>query len=165
MRDDSWLTADMLKAALVYEPETGRFTWACGRRRAGMQAGKLNTSGHRQIMIEGSLFLAHRLAWLYVNGAWPDRQIDHVNGVRDDNRLANLRQATHEQNAQNRRVPANNTSGVKGVSWYPTRSCWMAHITANHRRKTLGYFPTIEQAAAARADAAARLHGDFAKVA
>lgn len=94
---------------------------------------------------------------MLMTGRWPAEQIDHVNMDRSDNRWVNLREATNKQNMENRGRQSNNTSGIVGVSWSATRGKWVAGIKHHGRRKNLGYFTKIEDAAATRAAAVARL--------
>ena len=92
---------------------------------------------------------AHRIVWAMTYGYWPGHQIDHINGVRNDNRLCNLREATVAQNPQNQRTSPRNASGYPGVSW-TTDGKWEAHITVDGRRHHLGLFDTAREAYAAR---------------
>jgi hypothetical protein len=94
------LTAERLREILGYDPETGLFTRLVrtGRIRAGEVAGTAHSRGYRSIVIDGRVYLSHRLAWLYVHGEWPPEQIDHINRNRADNRLVNLRAAKQSQN-------------------------------------------------------------------
>jgi hypothetical protein len=94
------LTVERLRELLTYDPETGELRWRVTRRRAakGSLAGTLNRNGYRNIEVEQRCYKAHRLAWLYVTGEWPKETIDHINCKRDDNRWANLRQATTAEN-------------------------------------------------------------------
>lgn len=154
------LTAERVRELFTYDPATGLFTRRVSRRataKAGDIAGYVKPSGYRSIWI-GANYMAHRLAWLYVYGKWPAGQIDHINRVRDDNRIANLRIVTHGQNMENRKVQRNNTSGYTGV--YPDRGGrrWQARISSNGRWLYLGYFKTPELAHAAYCAAVARLH-------
>lgn len=153
------LTADKLRKLLAYDPETGTFTWrvsGVGRKR--LTAGCTDAAGYRCIRIDDRLYRAHRLAWMYVYGVWPSL-IDHVNGTRADNRLANLRLATPSQNAQNKHgLQPSNTSGYQGVSWFPSRAKWVAKITVNRKQHHLGYYDDIVDAHQAYLDARLRLH-------
>lgn len=154
------LTAARLREVLSYDPETGVFTRliTAGGMAAGKKTGTFEGGGYLQIQIDSTLYLAHRLAWLYVHGAWPKDQIDHINGIRSDNRIANLREATALQNHQNRPMNRNNTSGHPGVSWDKRRRKWRARIKINHKTAYLGEFENIEEAVAARVNAKAELH-------
>lgn len=166
------LTAERLREVLCYSPETGLFTWkgtARGRQGGNTYIGRTTGSpdhrGYCRICVDGHLYLAHRLAWLYAHGRWPAAMIDHVNGDKSDNRIANLREATMAQNKMNVCAPRTNKSGFKGVSWNSDAGKWMAYIRAAGKSYNLGRFDTPEAAHAAYAEAAARLHGEFARTA
>ena len=155
------LTAERLRELLHYDPETGVFTWrvANGRRvQVGTDAGYIDHQGYRRIRIDYALYRGHRLAWLHVHGEWPVDQIDHVNGARDDNRIANLRECTCAENQQNRSVHVVNTSGYPGVSRHKQSGKWVAHISLHSRRKYLGIFTSPEAAAEAYRIAKAKYH-------
>lgn len=171
------LTAAYVRSILHYDPETGVFTWrrrplehfetkrSCGTwngRYAGNVAGRINI-GYVDIHISNTMYLAHRLAWLYMTGSWPKECIDHINMNRSDNRFCNLREATHSENKFNRPKQSKNTSGHKGVTLHKPNSKWVAKICANGKHRNLGYFDTREDAAAAYAKAARELHGEFAR--
>jgi hypothetical protein len=154
------LSAERLRELLHYAPETGLFYWRVSRGgvTAGMQAGHPHSDGYVLISIGGVTHYAHRLAWLYVYGEHPAQQIDHRNHNRSDNRIANLRQSSHAENARN--TSRRNRPGFKGV--YRKRSKWGARICVDGKRIYLGVVSTPEEAAAAH-DKAARLHyGEFA---
>jgi len=158
------LTQTRLKALLSYGPETGVFTWFIapnGRIRVGMAAGNLNPNGYVHIKVDGILYKAHRLAWLYMTGAWPtEEQIDHINGVRSDNRWANLRECERKINAQNRRKPhpLNKSSGLLGVSRRNPTGGYQARIRVNGKEKPLGTYATAEAAHQAYVAAKRALH-------
>lgn len=144
------LTANRLRELLHYNPDTGAWAWrqSNGRRvHAGMQAGSINGCGKRAIQVDGATYLGARLAWLYMTGEWPERLVDHVNRVRDDDRWENLREATHSQNSINR-VETNRKKHPKlprGV--YPIPSGrFTAIITVAKKTKYLGVFDTPEAA-------------------
>ena len=139
------LTASRLRDLVHYDAQTGEFTWAKKRRRCsiGKKAGCTMKNGYRVIRIDDALYLAHRLAWFYVTGNWPANQIDHINGVRDDNRFSNLREATNLQNAHNRKYNRNK-SGFQGVR--KENSKWLAEIKINYKAVRLGLFNTPEEA-------------------
>ena len=116
------------------------------------------------MQIDGRRYLAHRLAWFYVYGEWPRKGLDHINRDRLDNRIANLREADHAQNVQNRGPMSNNKSGFKGVFFNPRHTQpWQAQITARGQYFNLGRYATAEEAHEAYKEAAARLHGEFAR--
>lgn len=155
------LTQERLKTLLHYDPDTGVFTYACARPkvRVGAEAGHTHAGhGYRQIKIDGKLYLAHRLAWLYVYGEWPTELLDHVNRNRVDNRLCNLRSSDKYLNRQNTGTPVNSTSGAKGVTWNRTLEKWHARISLKGRRYHVGWFYDKESAIAARQRAETELH-------
>jgi len=155
------LTAERLRELLHYDPETGVFTRRVDRRpgvKAGDIAGHIKPNkGYRLIWI-GCNWMAHRLAWLYVHGSWPDGQLDHINQDKLDNRIANLRLVNHAQNMQNRPHQRNNVSGFKGVAPCRKTGRWQALICSNNKQIHLGLFDSPELAHAAYCEAAARLH-------
>ncbi len=154
------LTQARLKERLTYDPLTGIFRTRERVKQvpAGEIAGCYSSKGYRRIKIDDREYPAHRLAWLYVHGEFPPGDIDHINRVRDDNRIANLRPATRQENGQNRKCSANNTSGYLGVTWNRACSKWQASIRHAGKAIYLGLHPTPEQAAAAYASAKAQLH-------
>jgi hypothetical protein len=151
---ESNLSAERLRDALHYAPLTGVFTWrirTSSRSNPGTVAGRLMPDRYRRICLDGGQYPVHRLVWLYLYGRWPVDQIDHINGVRDDNRADNLREATNAINGQNRRRAqrTNQSSGLLGVSWQAKRQKWMAQIQLNGKAIYLGRFKTPEAAHAA----------------
>jgi hypothetical protein len=112
--------------------------------------------------VNQELILAHRLAWMLYYGREAPGMIDHRNGDRQDNRIENLRIATHSQNGANARRHSRNTSGLKGASWMPKRGKWQASITVRNKQIGLGYFDTKEEAHAAYLIAAREHQGEFA---
>jgi hypothetical protein len=163
------ITAETLRGLLDYEPETGEFRWRVSRGgiKLGDVAGCVDSYGYTCIRINGMQFRAHRLAWLYTHGTWPDHQIDHLNGNRSDNRFANLRDVSGSMNSQNQTRPQkSNTSGFLGVSLHKASKRWKAQIMVNGRSQHLGYFSTTEAAHAAYLAAKLRFHlGDVRNLA
>lgn len=157
------ITAERLRERLSYEKETGIFLWRVNvsNKRAGDIAGTLN-GGYWSIGVDGSVYLAHRLAWLYVTDEWPENDVDHENHNTTDNRWENLRPATHSQNHQNRKVSVKNTSGFTGV--HRANGRWAASIKIDQRRISLGRFDRVEDAAEAYASAKSRIHTFHPKV-
>jgi hypothetical protein len=163
------LTADRLRHLLRYDPTTGTFEWRPDAQRnnpySGQTAGVINQEGYVAIRVDMRIYYAHRLAWLYVYGVWPRNRINHRNKERADNRLKNLREATHAQTVWTSRRPKTNRSGYKGVSSIKQHQKWRARIRVNGKVYCLGTFETKEAAATAYADAAKRLRGEYAPAA
>lgn len=162
---------------LLYTPETGTLTWRhradCyfggGTRPAskaaavwnGRNAGRpalnyVGKRGYRFGKLLGSVVTAHRVIWAMQTGAWPTAEIDHINGVRTDNRWKNLREVTTQMNARNRGI-IRAKSGVRGVHWREDMQRWTAYITINYKTAYLGSFADIDEAIAARKSAEAGL--------
>ena len=155
------LTARRLHELLNYDPDTGIFTWRVkrsGTARAGCVAGSKNNIGYLVISIDNKPYKAHRLAWLWMHAEWPSKAIDHINQVKSDNRLCNLREASISENSQNRPMFRNNTSGFRGVHWHKQARRWRAYIRVNGKQYSIGCFATAEEAFAAYKNAASRLH-------
>jgi hypothetical protein len=158
------ITAARLRELLHYDQETGLFTWRVDkgyRIKAGDPAGHDNWHGYLRVRVDGKVYYLHRLAWLYVHGVWPAQEIDHINGVRDDNRIENLREATAKQNSANTRRSRRNKSGVKGVHWVARLGKWRATIRICGFNRCLGCFEQLEDAAAAYRVAAEAQFGEF----
>ena len=154
-------------SVVAYDPETGWFTrkrskqcpWSVGKR-----TGSVARKGYRLLHINGSYYMEHRIAWLVVHGEIPaGMTVDHINGIKGDNRIENLRLATDCQNSYYRPKKSNNVSGYKGV-YQRESGKYRAVITVNRKRTSLGTFNTKEEAYAAYCDAARRLHGEFARL-
>lgn len=153
-----------IREALAYDPATGLLTWriaASQRTKVGDVAGTVGKRGYRAVQVRGRLLQAHRIAWFLSTGAWPGGQIDHKNGLRDDNRLANLRLATQAQQTVNSKIRADNTSGHRGVSWNIGVNKWVARAVIDGKRKHLGCFANKQDAIAAYELAASVHYGDF----
>lgn len=157
------LTLEAVSALLDYNPETGKFFWKQSRggtARIGSEAGSLGKNGYILIVVGLNKAYAHRLAYLFIFGEWPTEQVDHINGIRHDNRAVNLRAATNQQNQANRRSTSAN--GLKGVTYDRRKSKWIAQITVNQVHKFLGLFNTREEAGAAYLAAARGAFGEYA---
>lgn len=163
MADAPALTAESVRKILHYEESTGVFTWrtTSGPRKAGTVAGGA-ALGYWAIGVGRRRYQAHRLAWLYVYGVWPQVEVDHINRDRFDNRIENLRLASRRQNGANLSLSCRNTSGVKGVTWDKRSRKWLASIMVDRKRKHVGYFNDIGLAAAAYDRAAEKAFGRFA---
>lgn len=150
------LTHRRLKELLHYEPLTGEFRWRADRRggaRQGDLAGSVYTDGYRKVRVDIQKYSAHHLAWFYVHEVWPIQCLDHRDGIRDNNQIANLREATHAQNQQNRAAKEGGQLGVR-----LKKGRWEAAISAGGHRHYLGRFDTEEQAGTAYLAAKRELH-------
>lgn len=162
-----------LKALLNYDSATGLFSWKVSRgryARPGLAAGTLHkvkrsNSPYIRIKIDGRSYLAHRLAFLYMTGKWPDAEPDHISTDTTDNRWENLREATSSQNQANRKVRRDNKLGIKGVHYCKRDKRFIATFQINGRQKRLGGFKTAEEAQSAYAFAVQSHFGEFARVA
>ena len=158
------ITADRLRHLLFYNSETGKFTWSNPqsiRVKVGAVAGSKRADGYIEIGIDGKSYFAHRLVWLYVHGEFPPQRTDHINGLRDDNRIANLRLATPTENRLNSRTKSGTVSGYKGVCFHPYSGLWRAAAKVDYKSRSLGYYKTAEEAAEAYQRFAREAHGEF----
>ena len=151
----------------VYEYKDGQLIYkikTCTKDRIGDVAGyKKKDSGYVEMYFNKKKVKAHRLIWIYHNSDIPDKlQIDHINGIRHDNRIENLRLVTNTQNSYNRAKSRNNTSGYKGVSWNIGAKKWESKIQIDGISKHLGLFITKELAYDAYCEAAKQIQGDYA---
>lgn len=161
------ITLAEISSFLTYDPDTGHFHWRVktnARAPAGARAGCQRRDGYRLIGLRGKMILEHRLAWLFVHGAWPTGHLDHIDCDPSNNRIENLREATVSENHRNVRLQKNNSSGFKGVTYHRKSAVFQAQIKLHGRNHYLGSFATAEEAAAARASAQS-LHGEFARLA
>lgn len=161
----STLTAERLREVLHYDPQSGKFIWKVrlsARRSVGDVAGFTTRDGkYTSIRIDGKLYLAHRLAWLYVTGVWPAEQIDHKNGYSDG--IANIRAANNSQNHGNARKRRDNTSGFKGVTKRSNlRKPWRARVNHNGVEKCIAHFSSAAEAAGSYDAELVRSFGEFA---
>jgi len=166
---DYTLTHNDLVSILDYCPDTGVFTWKRNYgaiSMAGKVAGCPNDEGYTIITIKKKSYKAHRLAWMYVHGSFPAQFVDHVNGVRDDNRISNLRDMSNRGNQRNVVAPnVNSKSGLRGASWSKTDRKWRAQIKIGGRELTLGSFDTKEEAHSAYMEAKRMYHPECARAA
>lgn len=171
-----FLTAKRLRELVSYDPDTGIFTRIAACRPQSRcyinqpvgvvkKGGIGNGGGYLIISVDGAGYRAHRLAWLYMTGSWPDRDIDHRDGDRLNNKWSNLRAASRSENIHNIAMRPQNTSGRKGATWDASRQKWMSQITVNGKHIHLGRFDTKEEAGDAYDRAAEQYFGEFARVA
>lgn len=151
------ITHGRLLQVMNYDAETGLFHWLAAtskKTKIGSQAKTINAYGYIRIRIDKEDYVAHRLAWFYVYGKWPENQIDHINGVRTDNRINNLRDVCVRQNQENqRRAQKGNRSGFLGVSWNNKDQKWWSRISVNGKFNYLGSYDKPEDAHAAYVEA------------
>lgn len=161
------LAYSTLLQRLEYNPGTGIFTWKSrpkshfnkeadhgtwNTRYAGKEAGCVS-HGYIQIVINTKQYLAHRLAWMYVHGIFPKKGTDHINGIKSDNRIDNLRDVSQKENCRNRSIQSTNTSGITGVGWHKHSKKWRAYIEVDGEHISLGNYSDIEDAKTARKSA------------
>lgn len=154
---DSKTCAELLE----YCPITGIFLWRKWRgntAKSGSVAGATDSKGYRQIRVNGTLHMAHRLAWLLVYGEWPLKDIDHIDRNPLNNAISNLRECTMAENQQNVGIRSDNTSGATGVYWIKPQKKWLATICVKGKTINLGRFLSFDDAVATRFAAKQKLH-------
>lgn len=161
------LCADKLRRLLAYDSETGKFVWrhqakTIGKNRASIGAGCLvscasDNTAYIRIKIGVFSYCAHRLVYLYMTGNWPQGQVDHINGNGLDNRWANLRDVSSQENRMNKRKMSNNKSGICGVYLRSDTGDYRAEIRLHGRKRHLYNGPDFFEACCARKSAEARL--------
>jgi hypothetical protein len=155
------INADYVKSVLDYDALTGQFRWTKSHQRSliGKTTGTPLKTGYIALTIKNKQYKAHRVAWLYMFGSWPDGDIDHINGVKSDNRIANLRIAVGSLNAENiRSASANSTTQLLGVSYRTCKRKYRATITVSKKTIHLGYFDSADAAHAVYLEAKRQLH-------
>ncbi|AVX04196.1 hypothetical protein MXMO3_01670 [Maritalea myrionectae] len=160
----SELTQKELFSIIKYDPETGILTWAQDRgsnARKGQKIGSQTEYGYVVFVINGRRYRAHRIAFLYMTGRWPAECVDHINGIRHDNRWENLREASKAENCRNASKRRDNSSGYKGVSHHKATGKFQAQIRVNKKNTNLGIFPTAKEAFSAYCVASRKMHGAF----
>lgn len=142
------ITQARLKELFHYDPETGKFV---SKRSPGRKVGTMHNAGYRHIGVDDNKYLAHRLAWLYVYGYWP-KEIDHIDRNPLNNRIANLREVTRQQNKMNQGPQANSASGERGIDFLERLGKYRVRVCREH----LGVFSTLEEAVSVRNKATER---------
>jgi len=178
---------ELLRKLLRYDPDTGLLFWrkrtsdmfnggASGGRDSSCRSWNTRHGGkeaftsddiksYKRVAIFGKIYYAHRVMWALFYGEWPNDQIDHINGIKYDNKISNLRVVTHAENQRNKRICRANTSGITGVVWNKRDKNWRAQIKVDGRMKSLGYFDCKSAAAIVRKAAEVKYgfhanHGD-----
>lgn len=161
------LTQEYLKSIIHYDPETGLFSWLQStsfRIKIGDIAGSKTIHNYLVIRINGKIYYAHRLAFLYVTGEWPEKHVDHIDLNRTNNKWLNIRPSTVSENHGNMNKHIDNTSGHKGVWFNKLRNTWNAQIMVKGKRYNLGVYENKEDAAKAYEEAAIKYFGEFSRV-
>lgn len=173
------LDIGILREVLSCDYETGKLFWKkrplhmfanekrmneWNTRYSNKEAFISNINGYMRGKIFGVAYSAHRVIWALYYDKWPGPYIDHINGIKDDNRISNLREATNRENLRNRGRPSTNKSGYKGVSFHKRSKRYQANIMTNKGRKNLGYFDCPKEAYAVYCKAAKKYHGEFANL-
>lgn len=172
VRAKSLPSQELVREWLDYEPKTGVLTWkknSWSKNNKGQPAGHLSVQGYVRICLLGKNYVAHRLVWTWVHGVDVGAaSLDHIDGNRANNAIANLRIANSFQQAQNARCRKHSKSGLKGAFYCPGTCAsrpWRSEIQVEKRVIRLGLFATAEEAHAAYAAAAIKYFGEFARVA
>jgi len=152
-----------LRAWISYDPDTGILTWKKSRKgaRAGDVCGGPHSNGYIRVGFNYKRLFAHRIAFALYHGRPPFVEVDHINRIKTDNRIQNLREATKSENTRNGSLRSNNSSGVQGVSWSSYFGRWRAQVRGGPRRPTR-YFRNLNEAADWVRQKRAELHGEFA---
>lgn len=159
-----------------YDKVSGKLFWRVGTefrpgytRRNEKEAGSRmypDENSYMALRLKQKAFMVHRIIWCLVTGKDPEElEIDHIDGIKDNNKWDNLRLATHDNNNQNTKIQSNNSSGFKGVAWHKQRQCWRAYVSVGPRGSSkqisLGLHRTAEAASEAVRVYREQLHGEF----
>jgi len=177
MPREKLIPIEYVRSVLSYDEDTGELSWkprgiehfpderaqkSWNSNYAGKLAGTKAKEGYIKILIHKKQHRAHRLVFAIVEGRWPDKFIDHKNGIKQDNRFKNLRECDQAHNTRNGPLRTTSTSGLKGAHWDKSKNKWTAEIKKDYKGIFLGRFDTAEEAHRAYCDAATVLHGEFA---
>jgi len=149
------MTQEYLKSIIKYDKDTGICTWIvqkAHRTPIGSEVGTTMKQGYRRVKINDNGYLVHRLAWLYSYGYMP-KFIDHINHIKNDNRISNLREVTFQENRKNLYKYKNNKSGHTGILWREDMNKWLAQIRVNGKNIYLGCYDDINEAIKVRKEA------------
>ena len=160
------MTAELARSLFTYEPDTGVLRWRVRthqKNQVGDVAGTVTKLGYVRVMYKQRCYMGHRVAWAVHHGVWPEKQVDHRNRRRGDNRIANLRLATQAQNARNASAPRDGVSGVRGVQFLASKGgVWRSVVRTGGKTYYFGHHHTFEAAVEARRRGAQDLYGEFA---
>jgi hypothetical protein len=156
------MTQDEALRLFEYRDGRLRHRTASRGRKIGDPIGSINGTGYRRVGMGGKYYTEHALVYLMHHGYIPT-EIDHINGIRDDNRIENLRAVTRSQNQYNKEKCRNNTSGHRGVSWHKATGKWSVRIGLKNRSKSMGYYDDLELAAFIAEEARLKYYGQYAK--
>lgn len=155
------LTQKELKEVFSYNSDNGLFTRIL-KTSSSCEVGDIakchDGDGYLVLRINARLYRCHRLAWLYVHGSFPKESIDHINGIRDDNRLPNLRDVSAKDNQKNMKLNSKNTTGISGVWWHSQNKNWCADIGSRDSKVRLGSHASFFEACCARKSAEVKLN-------
>lgn len=156
------MTKDQLNQLFTYK--NGELIWNFPRKRinVGNIAGTILQNGYRSVVIDGKRYLNHRLIYTMFFGFCP-KEIDHINGIKHDNRIENLRESNRSTNMQNTKLLKNNTSGCKNVYWHELTKKWKVQFSVNKKRMFFGSFDDIELADLVATEARDKYHKEFAR--
>jgi hypothetical protein len=170
------ISIEELKKLITYEPDTGNLYWIprgveyfkneqyCkiwNSRQANQIIKCVDKSGYIKTSILGRQYKGHQIAWAIAKGEWPDMCVDHINGIKTDNRICNLRLATKEENMWNSKPQKNNKLGIKGISIDKKSGKYKVSISSHNKKTHIGYFECIELAKLAYSEFADKIHGNF----
>ena len=162
MTSESTLTKDFLHEAFEYKD--GNIYWKLRTFRTrvkGKVAGQRRPDGYMAVGINGKIYKVHRIIFMMHHGCFP-QTVDHINGIKDDNRIENLRAATFSENCLNRGLRPDNAAQIKGVRWVQSSKRWRVRVTVNKKRRFLGDFKDVELAELVAIEARDKYHKQFA---
>ena len=154
---------DLINEYLSYDSDSGIFRWkkSKGSSRAGSEAGCVSSLGYLIIKLNGTYYKAHRIAYALIHGISNTDSVDHINRVKTDNMISNLRISTASENSRNMTENRLSTTGKRGVTYHKRDKMYQASIRTGHKRIHLGYFMTLDEASMAYERAAKKYHLDF----
>lgn len=157
------ITQAELHQLVSYDPDSGEMFWKSpmGKVKAGKKISCKDSRGYVVVRLNGTLYRVHRLAWVYINGDHDFQLIDHINGIKSDNRIENLRACSYLENARNLAKRKSNKTGFKGVSWNAEKAKFKAVTSINGKQKFLGYFDDAIEASNAYINFTKNNFGEF----